>query len=250
MTLDPGRPAAAVLHLLPPGAGAGGAGGADAAHARRPLDAGDRARLPRRGDRDAAAARPRQAQDPRGADPLRGAGGRASCRSGCRPCWPRSTSSSTRATRPPRTRRSSGASCAPRRSAWRASSPALMPDEPEALGLLALMLLHDSRRDARTGAAGRARAARGPGPLALGPRRDRRGARPRAAGAAPRPAGPYALQAAIAAEHARAPSPARPTGVDRRPLRARWRRLAARPWSSSTGPRRSRWPRGPSAGSS
>ena len=30
----------------------------------------------------------------------------------------------------------------------------LMPDEPEALGLLALMLLHDSRRDARVGPAG------------------------------------------------------------------------------------------------
>jgi RNA polymerase sigma-70 factor (ECF subfamily) len=29
-----------------------------------------------------------------------------------------------------------------------------MPDEPEALGLLALMLLHDSRRDARVGADG------------------------------------------------------------------------------------------------
>ncbi len=30
----------------------------------------------------------------------------------------------------------------------------LMPDEPEGLGVLALMLLHDARRDARTGAAG------------------------------------------------------------------------------------------------
>jgi RNA polymerase sigma-70 factor, ECF subfamily len=30
----------------------------------------------------------------------------------------------------------------------------LMPDEPEALGLLALVLLHDARRDARTGPAG------------------------------------------------------------------------------------------------
>ena len=30
----------------------------------------------------------------------------------------------------------------------------LMPDEPEALGLMALMLLHDSRREARTGAQG------------------------------------------------------------------------------------------------
>ncbi len=82
---------------------------------------------------------------------------------------------------------------------------ALMPDEPEALGLLALMLLQDSRRDARVGASGELmllgdqdrslwdraeiesglslaeRALRSPGP------------------------GPYALQAAIAAEHARAP---------------------------------------------
>ena len=30
----------------------------------------------------------------------------------------------------------------------------LMPDEPEALGLLALMLLHDARREARVGADG------------------------------------------------------------------------------------------------
>jgi len=30
----------------------------------------------------------------------------------------------------------------------------LMPDEPESLGLLALMLLRDARREARTGAAG------------------------------------------------------------------------------------------------
>ena len=43
----------------------------------------------------------------------------------------------------------------------------LMPDEAEVLGLLALMLLQDSRRD---------RASRGPGPLALGRRADRRGA--------------------------------------------------------------------------
>src|SRR4029078_13507957 len=30
----------------------------------------------------------------------------------------------------------------------------LMPDEPEVLGLLALMLLHDARREARTGPGG------------------------------------------------------------------------------------------------
>jgi RNA polymerase sigma-70 factor, ECF subfamily len=78
---------------------------------------------------------------------------------------------------------------------------ALMLDEPEALGLLALMLLHHSRRDARLDAAGdlvlledqdrslwrRDELAEG---LALAER----------AGVAE----PYAIQAAIAAEHARA----------------------------------------------
>ena len=80
----------------------------------------------------------------------------------------------------------------------------LMPDEPEARGLLALMLLQHSRRDARTGPGGE---------LVLLPDQDRsrwdaeeiaeglalaRGARRE------QPSGPYALQAAIAAEHARA----------------------------------------------
>ena len=78
----------------------------------------------------------------------------------------------------------------------------LMPDEPEALGLLALMLLHDSRRDARTGPDGelvlledqdrsrwdRAEIAEG---LGLVERALRHGT-----------AGLYVLQAAIAAEHA------------------------------------------------
>jgi RNA polymerase sigma-70 factor (ECF subfamily) len=82
---------------------------------------------------------------------------------------------------------------------------ALMPDEPEARGLLALMLLHHSRRDARTDAAGR---------MVLLPDQDR--SRWDAAviaegmelmrGALRMGAGPYALQAAIAAEHALAPS--------------------------------------------
>jgi RNA polymerase sigma-70 factor, ECF subfamily len=84
---------------------------------------------------------------------------------------------------------------------------ALMPREPEALALLALMLLHDSRRDARVDDAGEivllddqdrshwdhAEIAEGGGlverALALGG------------------AGPYVLQAYIAAEHARAGGP-------------------------------------------
>jgi RNA polymerase sigma-70 factor, ECF subfamily len=84
----------------------------------------------------------------------------------------------------------------------------LMPDEPEALGLVALMLLHDSRRETRTGAAGE---------LVLLEDQDRSrwdsGEIAEGLGLAERalrlgPAGPYALQAAIAAEHCRAPDAA------------------------------------------
>jgi RNA polymerase sigma-70 factor, ECF subfamily len=80
----------------------------------------------------------------------------------------------------------------------------LMPDEPEAAGLLALMLLQDSRRDARTGPDGE---------LVLLEDQDRR-LWDRAQideglelVARPTVLGPYALQAAIAAEHARAATP-------------------------------------------
>src|SRR5262249_6147784 len=55
------------------------------------------------------------------------------------------TSCSTKVTWPARTSTSSAAICAPRLFAL----PALLPSEAEAVGLLALMLLHDSRREAR-----------------------------------------------------------------------------------------------------
>lgn len=83
---------------------------------------------------------------------------------------------------------------------------ALMPEEPEAAGLLALMLLHDARRDARTGGDGELvpleeqdrtrwdRAKIGEGIATL----DR--------AIVLRRRGPYQLQAAIAALHAKAPS--------------------------------------------
>ena len=85
---------------------------------------------------------------------------------------------------------------------------ALMPDEPEALALLALMLLHDSRRDARVDEAGelvlledqdrsrwdREEIAEGSGLVE----------RALALGGGP---GPYALQAFIAAEHGRPGGP-------------------------------------------
>ena len=66
----PRRAARAGLHLLPPGARHRGAGRADAAHARRPDHAGDRARVPRRRADDGAAARARQAQDQGGRHPV------------------------------------------------------------------------------------------------------------------------------------------------------------------------------------
>jgi RNA polymerase sigma-70 factor (ECF subfamily) len=82
----------------------------------------------------------------------------------------------------------------------------LMPDEPEAAGLCALMLLHDARRDTRVDAAGdlvlledqdrgrwdRSRIAEGERILQAALRR--------------RHPGPYQLQAAIAAVHAGAPT--------------------------------------------
>jgi RNA polymerase sigma-70 factor (ECF subfamily) len=94
----------------------------------------------------------------------------------------------------------------------------LMPDEAEVLGLAALMLLQDSRREARTDSAGH---------LVLLENQDRRlwnydeiaagfdlfGRAARLAGTA---AGPYVLQAAIAVEHTR---------VQRAP-ETDWRRIA------------------------
>jgi RNA polymerase sigma-70 factor (ECF subfamily) len=77
----------------------------------------------------------------------------------------------------------------------------LMPDEPEALGLLALMLLQDSRRDARTGPGGE---------LVLLAHQDRslwhheriaEGGRVLERARSLRRPGPYQLQAAIAAVH-------------------------------------------------
>ena len=99
----------------------------------------------------------------------------------------------------------------------------LMPDEPEAIGLLALMLLHDARRDARTNEAGELvlledqdrerwdRAEIDEGRAILG--RALRAGRP----------GPYQVQAAIAALHDAA---ATPGDTDWRQITALYARLA------------------------
>jgi RNA polymerase sigma-70 factor, ECF subfamily len=92
----------------------------------------------------------------------------------------------------------------------------LMPDEPEALGLQALLLAHDARRDARVDATGA---------LVLLDDQDRTRWDLRAIGQATRlatralrlgPPGRYVLQAAIAVEHSGAP-----TAAD-----TRWGRIA------------------------
>jgi len=82
----------------------------------------------------------------------------------------------------------------------------LMLDEPEALSLLALMLLTDARRAARVSGGG-ARATDGAGPYEVGLRAHRRRSPHRASLTAPRPPGPYQLLAAINAVHTDAATP-------------------------------------------
>ena len=145
-----GRPPAPDLHVLPPGAAARRARRADPAHARRPDDAGDRPGIPRpRGDARPA---PRAGEEE---DPRR-PGSRTACRptsccpSGSTASWRCSTSSSTRATA--RSRRAARPARALREAIRLARLVAeLLPDQPETDGLLALLLLQDSRRDARVG---------------------------------------------------------------------------------------------------
>ena len=116
----------------------------------------------------------------------------------------------------------------------------------EARGLLALMLLHDARRDTRTDAGRRARAARGSGPHALGPRRRSTRARRSPRGALRDGAGRRLRAAGRDRRRARAAPGAPPTptgGRSRRSTPCSVRAPTRRRWSSSTAPSRSRWPR-------
>ncbi|MGH3109953.1 MAG: RNA polymerase sigma factor [Gaiellaceae bacterium] len=78
----------------------------------------------------------------------------------------------------------------------------LMPDEPEALGLLALMLLQDSRRAARVGPDGELVLLEDQDRSLWSGERIAEGLRVLERAVALRRAGPYQLQAAIAAAHA------------------------------------------------
>ena len=117
------RPPAPDLHVLPPGARAAGAGGADAALARR-ADAPPRSRARSSSRRRrwrsgscAPSARSRRARSPTACRATR------SCPTAWTACSRSSTWSSTRATRRRPATRSCAATCAPRRSASAACWP-------------------------------------------------------------------------------------------------------------------------------
>jgi RNA polymerase sigma-70 factor (ECF subfamily) len=76
-----------------------------------------------------------------------------------------------------------------------------MPDEPEALGLLALMLLHDARREARTAPDGSLVLLEDQDRSRWSPERIAEGTRVLERALSLRRAGPYQLQAAIASLH-------------------------------------------------
>ena len=171
---DPGRAARARLHVLPSRARARRPGRADAADAGRPAHGRDRARVPGpRGD-DGQAARPRQAQDQGGRDPVSRAAG---------PPAPR-----------PARRGARGGLPRVQRGLWRARRPRGRGDPARARARRADARRARGARPARADAAERRPARRAlrrrhggpaprPGSIALGPRPDRAGtrrARPRA----------------------------------------------------------------------
>jgi RNA polymerase sigma-70 factor (ECF subfamily) len=98
-----------------------------------------------------------------------------------------------------------------------------MPDEPEALGLLALMLLQDSRREARVGADGDVVLLEDQDRGRWNQERIEEGTHVLERALSYRRPGPYQLQAAIAAVHADAP---RPEDTDWPQIAALYRELA------------------------
>ena len=84
---------------------------------------------------------------------------------------------------------------------------ALMPDEPESRGLLALMLLHDSRRDARISSSGEPMLLEDQDRLLWDRSQIDEGLRQLTLAERHRRPGQYQIQAAIAAEHAQSGTP-------------------------------------------
>ena len=146
-----GRPASAGLHRCHPAAPDRGPGGAGPAYAVRPVDRRGGSTLPRpRGD-DGAAARAGQAPTRRRRRRVRGAGRPRAARPApgrARHRAPALHRGSQRLARAPST--CAGALCDEARHVA-ALLLGLMPDEPEVLGLHALIVLTDARRATRLG---------------------------------------------------------------------------------------------------
>ena len=202
---DPRRPAAADLHVLPPGARARGAVALTLQTLGGLTTRRDRARLPRRRADDGAAARPGEAQDPRRGIPYRVPP--AELLPERLPRRPRRRSTCLqRGLLADRGRRSSAPISCDEAIRLARVAAALMPDEPEVAGparadaapaTRAAMRAHRRRR--RRSCCSRTRTAR----AGITPMIDEGSRSSTRRCAADRP-GPYQLQAAIAAVHAAA----------------------------------------------
>ena len=247
---DRRRPAAADLHLLPPGAGHRRPGRAHAAHAGRAHHGRDRARVPGHRRDDGQAPGAGQGQDPPRRHPLPGAArppARPSARPPCSPSLPRC---STRATRPATAPTSCARDlCARRHPTSRGSSSSSCPTSPRRSGcsrscccttraarLASTTPATSSPSRTRTAVAGTAPQ------IDEGLARARR----RAAAPAPRPVpGPGGHRRV---PRARTQRRGHRLVRDRPALRPPARARAARQSSSSTERSPSRWPTGPSQG--
>ena len=190
-----------------PGARRRRPGRTHAAAPRRARHPRDRPRLPRPRAHARPADRPRQAQAARQPRPLPRAHGRRAARPAARRAGGDLPDLHRRPHRDDRRRPRPASTSRARRSASDGVLTELMPDEPEAVGLLALMLLTEARRPARTAADGsmirladqdrtlwdRSLIAEGHALVRACLRRDQ--------------PGPFQIQAAIAAVHADAAPP-------------------------------------------
>ena len=148
----PGRAAEAAVHLRPPGHRRRAR--PHAAHAAGRSRAGrgaNRLGLPRRPGDDGPAARPGEGQDPRRRHRLRHAAEPEIWHRGSMPCWMRSTPPMAAAGRTSPAAIRAGSGLAAGGDLAGRLVVGLLPEEPEARGLLALMLHCEARRAARRG---------------------------------------------------------------------------------------------------
>ena len=227
-----------------------GAGRADAAAGVRPDHGRGGARVPGQRADDGGPDHPGEEEDRRGAHPVPGAAGGRAAGAGRRRADRRAPAVHDRPHRAGRATSWCAATWSSARSTWPGCCGALLPDDADVAGLLALMLLTDARRATRDRRRRPAAAARRAGPRAAGTAaRSPRASRWCARRCARRPPGRFALQAAIAAVHAEAPTlGGHRLARDRRALRPARCRSGRRRSSRSTAPWRSASPTGRTPG--